>query len=129
MAEFLRFFLVALSGLAIDLSVSWLLAVKAGLPLWLAAIGGFCVAASINYVMHEYWTFRGREAQLSVRRAAQYMGLLGVTLAVRLAAIFEIQQLVGNRIPPILILLFATGCSFLANYGVGKLVLFARETS
>ena len=120
-----RFGIVALLGLAIDLGTAWLLA-SGGLPLPGAAAAGFVVAAIVNYVIHERWTFQ-TEARLSAARGGIYLAVLIVTLGIRVvvvaileAAVFPAPQ---QRALP---LLLAVAVSFLVNYSLSKRFVFTR---
>ena len=76
--EAVRFFAVAVAGLVLDMAVAWSAARLLGLPLWLAAATGFAVAATMNYVLHELWTFRHGARRLSAGRVLRYaMALAG----------------------------------------------------
>lgn len=122
--EILRFGLVAVAGLVLDIALSWSLAVLAGLPLTLAAAVGFCAAAAMNYLLHEFWTFRHGAPRPSLGRAMRYLGALGATLAVRLVAVALLARILGTEGRELAILLAATGLSFLANYLVSKFLVF-----
>lgn len=126
--EILRFGLVSVAGLGIDLALAWGLAALAGVPLTLAAAAGFCAAAVLNYLLHEYWTFRDGAPQPSFGRALRYLGALALTLAVRLAAVAVLARLAGAAAaapgPQLAILLAATGLSFVANYLASKVLVF-----
>ena len=59
MNELLRFFVVTVLGVILDLAIAFALHTWAGVPLWLAAATGFTLAASANYVIHQTWSVRG----------------------------------------------------------------------
>lgn len=128
LAELLRFGLVAVLGLGLDLSLAWGLAALAGVPLTLAATAGFCAAAGLNYLLHEYWTFRHGAPQPSLGRALRYLGVLGITLVIRLAGVAVLARLAGpageTPVMQFAILLAATGISFVANYFTSKMLVF-----
>ncbi|WP_257575922.1 GtrA family protein [Sphingomonas sanguinis] len=120
-----RFGIVALLGLAIDLGTAWLLA-SWGVPLPGAAAAGFVVAAIVNYVIHERWTFR-TEASLSATRGSRYLAVLIVTLGVRVVMVAILERAVFSapqqRALP---LLLAVAVSFLVNYSLSKRFVFVR---
>ncbi len=87
MSEFARFFTVTVLGLIIDLAIAYALNAGLGVPLWLAAAAGFTLAAGVNYVIHQTWSFQSGPRGFSVRRAALYGGTALVTLAVRVAIV------------------------------------------
>ncbi|CAN5370005.1 hypothetical protein BH10PSE13_BH10PSE13_11290 [soil metagenome] len=125
-ATLVRFGIVAVGGLCIDLLVSWTLAAIVGLPLPVAALCGFLVAAASNYVVHEGWTFGGG-GKLTAQRGMLYLCLMAATLGVRLIAVTALQAWVftrpGHTLAP---LLLATGFSFLFNFGLSKYLVFRR---
>ncbi len=47
-----RFFLVSVAGLAVDIGIAFSIATLLGAPLWIAAATGFLVAACGNYILH-----------------------------------------------------------------------------
>lgn len=118
-----RFGIVAMLGLAVDLGTAWLLAM-AGLPLPAAAAAGFVVAAAVNYVVHERWTFR-TGARLSTTRGSRYVTVLAVTLGVRVTTVSILEYTVfpesGQRALP---LLFAVAVSFFINYLLSRRFVF-----
>lgn len=121
-----RFGLVALLGLVIDLGTAWLLAFG-GMPLPGAAAAGFVVAALVNYIVHERWTFR-TEASLSAARGSRYFAVLIATLGVRVAVVAVLESAVFSapqqRALP---LLLAVAVSFFVNYGLSKRFVFTSD--
>lgn len=124
-AELLRFGAVTVLGLAIDVGLAWALASLAGLPLPLAAVCGFLVAAAVNYVLHEFWTFTSGARRASAKRGLAYLAGLGLTLATRLAVVTALSRYVfadpAARLP---VLAIAVGCSFVVNFLFSKYVVF-----
>lgn len=126
LAELARFFAVAVAGLAVDLAIGWTLAEPLGLPLAVAATAGFAVAAALNYALHELWTFRDGARQLSAARALRYLGVLGLTLAVRLAALAVLARLFPPEGWTLAVLGLAAAVSFAANYAASRMMVFRR---
>lgn len=124
--EALRFFAVAVAGLVLDLAVAWSAARFLGLPLWLAAALGFMVAAGLNYVLHELWTFRGGARRLSGGRALRYGLALAATLAARVLTVALLAALVGEAWP-LPVLIAGAGVSFVVNYLISKHFVFRSE--
>lgn len=124
-AALIRFGLVAVAGLAVDLAVAWSIAAVAGFPLPIAALCGFLVAASGNYVLHERWTFRSG-AGLSARRGVLYLALMGATLGVRIGAVTVLHSWVFAKAQVLPPLVLATGFSFLFNFAVSKFLVFRQ---
>lgn len=124
-AALLRFTLVAVGGLLIDVAIAWLLADKAGFPLPAAALCGFVCGALANYVAHERWTF-GHGA-LSARRGFAYLATTGFVLALRVGSVALLRAVLplAGSLP---ILVAATGVSFTANYLLSRRVVFTPAT-
>jgi putative flippase GtrA len=124
--EALRFTAVAMAGVVVDIAISLALVEYAGLPLWIAAVGGFTVAAIANYGAHELWTFRSGAQELSFRRAARFLLASTLTLLVRLAVVYLLGSLIGvaNALP---ILVGAVGVSFIINFLISKFLVFSRN--
>lgn len=119
----LRFLVVALGGLAIDIAVALALHRLGGIALPAAAAGGFVVAASANYLAHELWTFPGDRGGLSALRGGAYVGASLAALAVRVAAVMAGTALLGRegwRAPAVLLL--ASGVSFVVNFALSRAV-------
>lgn len=121
--EGVRFLGVALVGLGIDLATSWSLANYLNWPLWLAASTGFTTAAAVNYTLHELWTFREGDRQLSTARALRYFIILLVTLTVRVGAVAGLTMLLGSR-NALLILALGACVSFGVNFLLSKWLVF-----
>ncbi len=56
-SSLVRFGLVAVAGLCVDLGTAWALRSLTTIPLTLAAFLGFVAGAIFNYLLHERWTF------------------------------------------------------------------------
>ena len=82
----LRFLMVSVVGVALDIALGWALATRLDLPLWLAGALGFATAALLNYLLHERWTFWGGRNRRSLGRFGRYLMSLGLTAVVRLLA-------------------------------------------
>jgi putative flippase GtrA len=124
MTAFLRFFAVTVLGVIIDLAIAFALHQWAGVPLWLAAACGFTLAAGVNYVIHQSWSFGGGLGSLSARRAALYGVVALATLAVRVGIV----ALLDRALPeawPLAILVAGAGGSFCVNFVLSKWVVFA----
>lgn len=124
-SQVMRFGVVSVAGVIVDIAVGWFLATELGMPLTLAAAIGFMVAAALNYVLHARWTFAGAATSLSVRRGGLYLLSLGATLATRLGVVALLQQLMPDgQLKPLLVLVPAIGASFLVNFLLNKLLVF-----
>lgn len=123
-----RFFVVALVGLAVDFAAALALHRLAGVALPLAAACGFTIAALGNYLLHETWTFPGDRGGLSAGRGAAYFGAVLAALGVRVAAVFLGARWIGEdgwRAPAVL--LVASGASFGVNYALSRKIFRTAE--
>lgn len=123
--QVIRFFVVSVGGVAIDIAISYAVALQLGTPLWLAAAVGFTVAAVGNYVLHELWTFRRESSQLSRRRALFYFVSSGVTLLSRLAVVAGLSTWI-SRDHALEILIAGAAVSFFVNFVLSKFFIFSK---
>lgn len=125
--EATRFLVVAVAGLIVDLAVAWSAAHFLNMPLWLAAVAGFAVAAAFNYALHEVWTFREGARRLSAGRALRYGVALAATLSARIATVAMLDaKLAGTFALPVLVA--GAGVSFCVNYLISKHFVFRPGT-
>lgn len=126
MMELTRFLAVTVAGFLLDLGVAWSAATVLSLPLWFAATLGFVVAAGVNYVLHELWTFQDGAQRLSLERVVRYAAGLGLTLSARILAVLLFTAML-NENHALLILLAGAGVSFIVNYFVSRKFVFRPE--
>jgi putative flippase GtrA len=124
--EILRFAIVAVLGVILDIGIAYALASALGIPLWLAATIGFATAALANYMAHEFWTFRHEASRISVLRAGQYVLTSAVTLLIRLALIAVFSSWLGAQ-HRLLILVAAAGTSFAFGFVFSKFLVFSNR--
>jgi putative flippase GtrA len=124
--EAIRFLVVAVAGLILDIAIAWCAARLLGLPLWIAAATGFCVAALMNYALHELWTFRQGIRRISTGRALRYAAGLAITLAARVTAVAILAACVSND-RTLGILIVGAGVSFLVNFLISKHFVFRSK--
>jgi len=127
MKELARFFLVSAAGVVIDISIAYAIVIMLDTQLWVAAAVGFVIAAGGNYVLHEVWTFRGREQRLSRARALQYLGISLFTLLSRLSVVAWLSSR-NDESNVLMILITGAAVSFFVNYAISKLFLFSKST-
>ena len=130
MSELVRFFAVTVLGVMVDLAIAFALHTGLGVPLWLAAATGFTLAASVNYVIHQTWSFRSGPRDLSARRAALYALAALATLSVRVAIVALLDRALAGAYP-LAILIAGAGGSFFVNFALSKFIVFtpAIETA
>lgn len=121
----LRYLVVVVLGLSLDLSVALMLAMG-GAPTSLASAAGLVFGATGNFFMHRYWTFQTPERQPMVRQILSYAVSVAMILPIRLAVLqllYYLPVAIGNS----LALFLATGVSFLINFLVLKRLVFRRR--
>lgn len=125
-SSLVRFGVVAVAGLCVDLGTAWALRSLTTIPLTLAAFLGFVAGAIFNYLLHERWTFGTKAA--SAKRGSLYLLALLVTLATRLGAVALLEP---SGLPDLGVLILATGVSFIVNYVLSRFLVFrpAPESS
>jgi len=122
----LRFLVVSGVGVALDVGLGWYLATGLDLPLWLAGAVGFMAAALLNYLLHEAWTFWGGQNRRSLGRFARYLMSIGLTAAVRLAAILGFERMLGAEQGALAVLLPSVALSFCASFLLARSWVFAE---
>ncbi len=121
--ELVRFGIVAILGLGLDFSLSLGLAYL-GVPLTIAAACGFIVAAVVNYVIHENWTFATGQSA-SAARGARYLLVLACTFGVRIGAVAALEHMIAPASwRPAMCLFLATAISFCVNFLLSKFLVF-----
>lgn len=94
LAKYLKFSLIGGIGALINTGVLWV--AKEGFSvyyLW-AAVLGFCVASTSNYVMNRYWTFRSKE-----RIPGQYVQFLLVSVCGLMINLAILKGIVEGAMP------------------------------
>lgn len=120
-----RFLVASILGLVVDVIGASLLVVFVSLPIQIAAVGGFSLGAVVNYYIHETWTFYRPKGGLSFLRFCKYLFSTLLVLFVRVITVTVLQAQVGPaEAGAVVILIFATGLSFLANLALSRYVVF-----
>ncbi len=120
-----RFFLVALAGLAIDITIAWSLIAFAGAADAVASVAGFAVATVANYLAHQFWTFRSGPRSASARRFLGFCLVVGVTLVVRLLVLDQLATVLpGSGIAAPIRLGLAAGASFVLSFLLSRFLVF-----
>ena len=123
-----RFFLVALCGFVVDLSVVWVTIAIFDVPDYIACVMGFIVATTGCYFAHRNWTFRDAP-EASAKQFASFWMLTISNLVVRLA-LFTALGLVflgdGYAIP--VRLAIAGAVPFIFAYLMSSRLIFADRS-
>lgn len=125
--DLLRFGVVIVAGLVVDLSVGVVLTSFVGVPLVASAAIGFFAGALFNYVVHEKWTFGTPRDRLSVMRATLYLGATLLTLAVRMLVAFLLTTFATGAVSNLTVLFLSACASFFANYLLSRFVVYRKR--
>jgi dolichol-phosphate mannosyltransferase len=117
--RFLKFGLVGISGVLVNLVALWLLREKAAWPLWESGIAAVEISIITNFLLNDNWTFRA-EAQRSQGFIAWLTRLIKFNLICAVGAVFNVAaMLILTQILGVYYLisqLMAVGVSMLWNY-------------
>lgn len=124
---FLRFFLVSLLGVVVDLALGNL-CILLGFGIYYALCSGFLGGVVTSFVLHAKWTFgtvKGR------KNMAMHFIKFSVSSFFILAVRFSIVYVTMRTLPQTFIwhsfsLACAVGASFLLNYMIQKYIVFRR---
>lgn len=86
-SQLVRFFLVASSGLVVDIGVAWWIIVSTGASDPVAAASGLFAGMVFNYFLHLKWTFKEANQQASVLQFAKFSGTVLITLIIRIGVL------------------------------------------
>jgi putative flippase GtrA len=75
-----RFLVVGLLSLAVDFGTYVACHAKLGMPVWLAAATGYCVAFGVNFGLNRTWVFPDADMAEHSRQLARYVVLVAVNL-------------------------------------------------
>jgi dolichol-phosphate mannosyltransferase len=129
--RFLKFCIVGLSGVGVNIGLLWLLTEFFGLFYLVSAV--FSVEASIisNFILNELWTFRDRVTRRSARALLKRMVKFNLTCAVGAAinilVLAALTELLGLYY--IVSALFGIGAATLWNYGMSITWTWSRVRS
>ena len=122
-----RYGVVILLGFGIDFGITLALSRVVGLPLEISAAIGFLTVLALNYILFEFWVFRGVDSAFSATRLSQTVLAAGAALSVRVVVIWLVRQVLGNTLPEVIgTILLGAGASVFVNLSLLRLV-FARS--
>jgi dolichol-phosphate mannosyltransferase len=87
LVEFLKFCIVGLLGVGVDLGTVWALKQALGWDTRLCAVGGFCTAVTTNFLFNRNWTFRGAARLPWLASYATFVGASLLGLSVRMLTV------------------------------------------
>ena len=73
--QFIKFCVVGGTGVVVDFGITFLFKEKLKLNKYIANSLGFMAAASTNYLMNRWWTFRSHDPEV----AQQYVQFVGIS--------------------------------------------------
>jgi len=74
--RFLKFSVIGLSGMIIDIGTTWLLKEKVKINKYIANSCGFILAASSNYLWNRIWTFQSHNRNIGT----EYFSFISISL-------------------------------------------------
>ena len=94
--RFIRFGLVGLSGVFVDMPIFWALANVAGVYDLVAILPAYAAATLWNFTLNDRWTFRDRRVSSVWVRAGKFGLVSLLPLAYRLATYWPLTRLSGR---------------------------------
>ena len=94
--RFIRFGLVGLSGVFVDMPIFWALANVAGVYDLVAILPAYAAATLWNFTLNDRWTFRDRRVSSVWVRAGKFGLVSLLPLAYRLAMYWPLTRLSGR---------------------------------
>ncbi|WP_322996499.1 GtrA family protein [Castellaniella sp.] len=122
--ELARYAVVVVGGFALDLSIALLALHGLSFSLPAAAVTGFVCAFAVNYLLHEFWTFRREESAVSARRLGLVLAAALAALAVRAGFLTLTAPYADSMTLQYGLLVVAASLSFVANYILLRLFTF-----
>ena len=127
--DVVRFFLVALGGLIIDIALATALIEWAGLADIPAAAIGLFAGMIFNYFLHLTWTFQNQSRAATVRHFLKFAIGVGATLVIRALVLHLIATFGWQEVLPSFVRLsLGAGASFVASYAINRFVIFTPNT-
>ncbi len=74
--KLMKYSLVGSSGMILDFGITWLLKEKFKINKYVANSTGFVLAASSNYFLNRFWTFKSHNNQI----ATEYLSFFGISI-------------------------------------------------
>jgi putative flippase GtrA len=127
--ETFRYTAVVVLGYGVDFLVAFLALGWLSFPLPVAATTGFLCAFVLNYILHEFWTFRREESGFSVPRLFQALGAALCALAVRVGFLVVVGPYAASDSMRYAMLVAAAGLSFLVNYLLLRAIFFFASSA
>lgn len=120
--KFIKFGIVGFSGLFVDFGFTYAFKEKVKLQKYVANAIGFLLAATSNYMLNRYWTFRSHDPQVLVEYT-QFMLISLFGLAINTVVLWLIVNKL--KINFYVAKVFAIGVVTLWNFGANAFITFA----
>lgn len=121
-SDVVRYLLIAIVGMIVDLIIALIIRRVFALPLPVATAIGFLSAVALNYVLLERFLF-GRTALSWTRLAKTYASAQGALLVRVLVAWVLSRALHGSLQADAIVLITSASISFVANFLIVRLLL------
>lgn len=126
--QLIRFFVVALIGLAIDIAVAWWCIVTFDCSDPVAAAFGLFAGMVFNYFAHLKWTFRDYSQSATLIQFTKFAGTVSLTLLIRVIVLEVLNRLALQEvIHPAIRLFFSASIAFLFSYFLCRRVVYGRQ--
>lgn len=119
------FGLVGLSGIIVNQLLLWGLVERGHINYLIAAVLASAGSTTSNFVLTEFWVFRGRSGEGVRRRYLGFVALTAATTPVRLPILFVLTSILG--IHYLISNLVALGSVFGGRYLVSSLLIWRRQ--
>ena len=124
--RFIRFGLVGLSGVFIDMPIFWVLVRVAHVYDLIAILPAYAAATVWNFTLNDRWTFRDRRDNSLLARAGKFGLVSLLPLAYRLATYWPLTRMSGQT--KLLAYAIAIVVGMLWNFGVNFLWTWRKRS-
>jgi len=126
--RFLKFCIVGLSGVGVNLGLLWLLTEHLGLFYLISAAFSIEVSIIYNFILNEFWTFRDRVGHSSdkilLKRMVKFNMICAAGAAINILVLAGLTELLGLYY--LISALFGIGIATLWNYGMNIMWTWRR---
>ena len=124
--RFIRFGLVGLSGIFVDMPIFWALANVAHVYDLIAILPAYAAATVWNFTLNDRWTFRDRRENSLLARAGKFGLVSLLPLAYRMATYWPLTRMSGQT--KLLAYAIAIVVGMLWNFGVNFLWTWRKRS-
>ena len=125
--EFIKFSLVGLSGVFVDLLLVYLCFSVFNLDLRIANISGFIVALTSNYILNRFWSFRyGRDVSF-IKGYGLFALICSLGLALRLGIVHMFMHRFTSGVEPLLLSSTGIVAAAVFNFLGSRFLVFSKR--